>query len=301
MQTRHWCFTVNNWNAADENHLIALGGKVSYLVFGYETAPVTGTPHLQGYVIFPKVKRFNEARTLLPGGSHIEKAKGKPAQAAIYCKKDGLFKEYGEVPLCGSGGQFSTFVEWVLSYHSLHGSVPCDRHIAREFPALFVRYSRKLRELAIHTCPQPRLLEDCDLRDWQQALEEAIMDDPPDDRSILFYVDVEGGQGKSFFQRYLLSNHPNKVQVLSAGKRDDIAHAVDEHKSIFLFNIPRNGMEFFNYTIIEQLKDRMVFSPKYESRTKILMQVPHVVVFCNEMPNMTKMTADRFKIIELDN
>ena len=55
-------------------------------------------------------------------------------------------------------------------------------------------------------------------------------------------------------------------------------------------------MEFLRYEILEMLKDRMVFSPKYASRMKFLHRVPHVVVFSNEYPAMDKMSDDRYDI-----
>jgi hypothetical protein len=113
----------------------------------------------------------------------------------------------------------------------------------------------------------------------------------------MFYVDDEGGKGKSWFQAWYLTKNPEKTQVLSAGKRDDIAHTIDKTKSVFFFNIPRGGMEYLQYPILEQLKDRMVFSPKYNSTMKFLTAVPHVVVFCNEHPDMNKMSLDRYIII----
>ena len=58
-------------------------------------------------------------------------------------------------------------------------------------------------------------------------------------------------------------------------------------------------MEFLQYTILEQLKDRMVYSPKYNSMMKYMQFVPHVVVFCNEQPNMTAMSEDRYEIINM--
>ena len=106
--------------------------------------------------------------------------------------------------------------------------------------------------------------------------------------------------GEKFFCRWMLTRHPEKVQILSVGKRDDIAHAIDVSKSIFLFNMPRGGMEYLQYTILEQLKDRIIFSPKYASCTKVLYYQPHVVVFSNEEPDMTKMSADRYIIRNLN-
>lgn len=297
MQTRHWCFTTNNWTADHETVLERLAAEVTYLVYGYETSD-SGTPHLQGYVVFKRCRRFTEARAKLPGGSHLEAKRGTAKEASEYCKKEGLFKEYGLHPSPpGSGGQFAAFVEWFLSFQNDNGRCPTERQIAQAYPALWVRYGRKLRDLCEHHATFPSIQEG-DLRPWQHALREVLVENPPDDRGLLFYVDSEGGKGKSWFQRFMLTSYPSKVQVLSIGKRDDIAHAVDEDKSIFLFNVPRGGMEFLNYTTIEQLKDRMVFSPKYDSRTKILNENPHVVIFCNEHPDMNKMTEDRFIVVE---
>jgi len=144
-------------------------------------------------------------------------------------------------------------------------------------------------------CPVRPLVEG-DLLEWQSALEQQLLA-PPNDRQVHFLVDPEGGAGKSWFASYWLSKHAEDTQLLSVGKRDDLAHAVDSSKRFFFFDIPRGGMEYFQYSILEQLKNRVVFSPKYESTTKLLVHVPHVVVFCNEEPDTTKLTADRFDTV----
>lgn len=300
MQTRHWVFTLNNWTQEDDEALKALGPEVSYLVYGYENGE-SGTPHLQGYIVFPRVKRLSEAKGLLPGNPHLEPRRGSPEQAALYCKKDGVFQEFGTCPSGRIGcSQFDNFVQWIVQKQSTDGYIPSDREIAREFPLLWLRNERKLRTLAEHLCPRATLMDDATLKPWQINLRDTVLSQPPDDRSILFYVDISGGKGKSFFQKYMLTYHPEEVQVLGIGKREDIAYAIDNNKSVFLFNIPRGGMEFLNYGILEQLKDRMVFSSKYESSTKILRTNPHVVVFCNEYPDMTKLTTDRYVIAHMD-
>lgn len=301
MQTRHWTFTINNWTTDHDEELKRKGeaGEFTYLVYGYETA-ASGTPHLQGYVVFKVRKRLSTAKALLPGNPHMEPKRGTPKQASDYCKKDGVFQEFGLCPTGNRGSSsFDDFIEWVLSYESQHQHVPSEREIARKFPTLWLRNERKLRQLAIHLAPEPQLMGDVTLRNWQKELRDILLSAAPDNRTILFFVDEEGGSGKSFFQRYMMTYHPNDVQVLSVGKRDDVAHAIDATKSVFLFNIPRKGMEFLNYTILEQLKDRIVFSPKYDSGTKILHTDPHVVVFCNEMPDLEKMTGDRYAINDM--
>lgn len=300
--SKHWVFTINNFTPEDVTRLdsLPLAGEagpspgpttVRYLVYGRETGEA-GTPHLQGYVHFNGRIRFNQVKALVGNGAHLERMRGSPKQAADYCKKDGQFTEKGDAPGGTKSNKFEDVTEFALDIHREQGRPPNDRELAAEFPHHFIRYGRALREYTRLVCPEPRL-ELGQLNDWQQRLHDELMDGP-DDRQIKFVVDEHGGKGKTWFQRYMLTHYPEKVQVLSGGKRDDIAHALDPSKQIFLFNVPRGGMEYLQYTILEQIKDRMVFSPKYNSTTKILSNLAHVVVFSNEMPDGNKMTHDRY-------
>lgn len=298
---KHWCFTVNNWTSANDELLKALGttNGTSYLVYGYEEGE-NHTPHLQGYIAFDTRKRFNQVKDVLPAGAHIEAKKGTPKQAADYCKKDGIYQEFGNLPQAPAGGSacFDNFKEWVLSEYNTNGRMPSEREIASEAGWLYVRYGRKLLDYAKAICPHP-VIVDKPLRGWQIPLFEALANPCLDDRSILFYVDPEGGKGKSFFQQFMVGTYPNRVQCLGIGKRDDIAHEIEEHKDIFIFDIGRGQAEFLSYPILEMLKNRIVFSPKYNSHTKILNKLAHVVVFMNEPPDMNKLTHDRYIVEEI--
>lgn len=94
---RAWMFTLNNYVQSDMLQLDALFSNdvVEYLVYGKETAPTTGTPHLQGLVVFKTRKTFNSCRDLLPARcSGIDAMNGTYSQAADYCRKDGDYKEF---------------------------------------------------------------------------------------------------------------------------------------------------------------------------------------------------------------
>lgn len=290
-QTRHWCFTLNNYTDHDISSLDTL--EVTYLVYGREVA-TTGTPHLQGYVVFQSVKRFNQVRDLIPN-AHVEPKRASSKAAALYCKKDGLFTERGTLPSTGVKCQIEAFKEWVLDHYNEHGSAPSRRLIAATYPGLFVRYSERLLELIKAIIPLP-VLQEGELREWQQELKQTL-DGDADDRTILFFVDPEGAKGKSWFQRWYFTQDQGRVQLLSSGKRDDVAHAIDPDCSVFLFNIPRGSMEYLQYSVLEMLKDRFIFSPKYNSKTKTLRTNPHVVIFSNECPNMDAMTSDRYEVV----
>lgn len=90
---RSFCFTVNNYTAEDEDLLRAMEKHDAiYLIFGREVAPNTGTPHLQGYVRFSKVKRPNAVLAIIPKGTHLENAKYSAAHNQKYCSKEGDFE-----------------------------------------------------------------------------------------------------------------------------------------------------------------------------------------------------------------
>lgn len=95
-QSKGWCFTINNYGHGHQWLLreLAEAPRTSYLVFGREVSS-TGTPHLQGFVYFEGNKRFNGVKGALPEGAHIERMRGTAYEAAMYCKKDGDYEEFG--------------------------------------------------------------------------------------------------------------------------------------------------------------------------------------------------------------
>lgn len=291
---RRYVFTLNNPTPEElllyEEHLAS--DIVKYAVYGNETGE-SGTPHLQGFVIYARPQRFSAARGLLPR-SHLEAARGTSKQCRDYCVKDGDFREFGEFP--GRSGQrsdLSSFFEWGDQFASDHGAAAESPDVAMEQPIAYVRYPRVVRAL-FHRQPAPVLQEGA-LRPWQQELEELLLTEP-DDRTVLFYVDNVGNQGKSWFCRFMVTKYPSKVQLMGPGKLSDMAFTINTSRSHFLFNVPRSQMEHLQYAILEQLKDRVVFSSKYQSITKVFRHCNWVVVFCNESPDLTKMSVDRYVI-----
>lgn len=292
---KRWCFTLNNYTPAELTAICDSADRFDYLCFGRELGD-SGTPHLQGFLCLKEKKRLTQVKQL--DGlqrAHFEKSRGTAKQASDYCKKDGDFDEYGELPGATQGNRtdFDELKEWIKEQEE----PPTDRELAEEFPSLWGRYRSACISFRDLFSPQQVLVEGA-LRGWQQEITTRI-EAPADDRKVFFLVDENGNSGKSWLTRYWYSNKPDDMQMLSVGKRDDLAHAVDPTKSLFVFDIPRGGMEYLQYTVLEQLKNRMVFSPKYDSRMKILKKTPHVVVFCNEEPDRNKMSRDRYHVIQI--
>lgn len=84
--SKSWTFTKNNWHADDIAFFIEWP-DFTYMVFGRETAPSTGTSHLQGYFTLKKAVRPSYLKKTLPSGTHFEIAR-KPELANFrYCTK----------------------------------------------------------------------------------------------------------------------------------------------------------------------------------------------------------------------
>lgn len=299
-QSKFWCFTLNNPTAADEARISVFFSSrfVTYGVYGREIGE-SGTPHLQGYLILNRARRLSYLRNHVSDRAHFEIARGSPQQASDYCKKDGDFVEEGDLPESRQGrrSDLDDGIDWIKEFVADNGRAPSSPEIAKLQPKLYVKYYHRIVSLAAHLGPQRRL-EFGEPREWQRNLADDLMNDA-DDRSIRFVIDPTGGKGKTWFCRWMLTNNA-AVQVLGVGKKDDIAHMLDTTKTIFLFNVARGQMEYLSYPLLESLKDRMVMSPKYNSMMKTWDGTVHVVVLGNEMPDESKLTADRYTYVDID-
>lgn len=133
------------------------------------------------------------------------------------------------------------------------------------------------------------------LRPWQKSLETELLTEP-DDRKIIWIYD-NGNTGKSSFAKYMAITH--NATVLGNGKLGDLSYAIPDNPKIIIFNLTRSVDGYVNYAAIECIKDGLVFSSKYESKTKIY-NCPHIVIFANFEPDESKLTGDRWDIRNLD-
>jgi len=100
MSQRNWCFTLNNYTFEEQLRIEDIDCR--YLTYGIEEGE-NGTPHLQGYIEFGKVIRFNSVKKLIGERAHIEKRRGTREQARDYCHKDGEYFEKGNWDMGGQG------------------------------------------------------------------------------------------------------------------------------------------------------------------------------------------------------
>lgn len=287
-QYRRWMVTVNNYSQADIEAVKNMG-ELAYLAIGYEVAPTTGTRHMQCYAEFKKHKRMAAIKQMVPR-ANLQKCDGTAQQCRDYCIKGGAFEEIGEIS-SERQGKRSDIEELrdMIKDGERSGKVLRDKSVAAcKYPAL-------VQQLLIDHQPKPEA-PNIELKQWQTEVTVMLDEDPPD-REIYFYVDPVGGAGKSTFARYLEAKFDD-VYVIKPGRYQDMAYELPDDVKILVVDCPRSRHEVMQYNILEDVKDGRVTNSKYQSYQKRLGKV-HLLVFCNEFPDPTKLSADRYKIKNL--
>lgn len=306
-------FTLNNWTAQNLQELRALANHadVKYACWSQEVG-ATGTPHLQGYIHFREKKTTAFCHTLVSHASFMY-AKGLPEHSRLYVRKGEQskdewdlhktegpnygknltgFEEIGELPAKpGKRTDIDRF------YEDVEAGWTSRRELMNKHRNVFARYPKFVETVLAEFAPRPPA-PDIVLRDWQQELHAKLVL-PAHDRKVLFYVDHAGNAGKSTFALYLVS-HRDDVQIIHPGRLNDMAYELDAEKRIIIIDVPRSQMEFLQYQFLEYCKNMLVPSHKYTSQTKFFRVRPHVVVFCNEQPDMNKLSADRYDIYSIN-
>lgn len=305
-RSRDWCFTWNNYTSAEESLLenvgIAGGDRIQYLVFGREGGGTTGrTAHLQGFIQLKHpttrggVQRILCSDELRRRTIHLEQRVGTPEQAANYCKKEGDFDEYGRIASMkqGSRNDLTEFVETVRNEGPLTRA-----QMLKRFPLVLAKYPRFV-EIVFSEYEEIPDIPNHPLRGWQAEMGEQLKRNP-DPRKIYFVVDPVGNAGKSWFADYWTSHHP-RCLIMHPAKHGDMALVLKQTRPkprVVFIDCPREKLDFFSYTFLEDLKNGRVFSTKYES-TMITMKVPHVIVLMNQDPDGNKLSGDRYAIVRV--
>lgn len=133
---------------------------------------------------------------------------------------------------------------------------------------------------------------------WQLEIVDIIKQEPHP-RIINWFWSRDGGVGKSEMALWL---YDTQNALLCMGKSTDIFHIMSKEKNrrrLFVFDVTKDKMEYFQYSTIESIKNGYVVSGKYDS-TVIKFNRPHIIVFANTAPDKSRMTIqDRWHIVEI--
>jgi Putative viral replication protein len=260
---------------------------VEYIVFGKEVG-ASGTPHLQGTVIFNDRKRRSQAIRVI-GQAHFT-VTHHLNESVEYCKKDGDWTEVGECPQ-----EKATRCDLEAFKQSVHEGIYDHDELAELHSKVWAMYRDKfcIEYISKHLPREPVPLHS--LRPWQQIIFHEL-ELLPDPRKIIFIVDEDGDKGKSWLAKYYRSIHEKNTQIVKPCKTADMAYIIKETTRVFFFDLARSRKKYLQYDFLEELKDREVMSPKYHTRLVQLCTTPHIVVLMNHYPDITALSVDRYLI-----
>lgn len=280
--------------------------RLAYIIVGHEVGE-QGTPHLQIYFQLEKQTKLTTIKNW--GGPwarmHLEPARGKPEQAADYCKKENNFFELGTMKTSQQGKrndleELQKAIREGKSYDEV-----CEEHFdtAAKFHK-FIRERIQARDTQKELDSLKEAFASASLRPWQERLLDVVHENPNPRKIHWIWEDV-GNVGKSWMAKYLMAME-NAV-LLTPGKKADMAYIFSKNPSkIVIFDLsrttaPTDGKEHYLdgvYSLAEDIKNGMVTSYKYDS-ANVLTTGSHVIFFANFAPDMTKWSQDRYLITRL--
>lgn len=141
LQARNWCYTLNNYTDIEYNKLAEITCR--YHVYGKEVGE-NGTPHIQGYIEFDFGKRLASLKKIIPR-AHFEMRRGTREQAAKYCKKDGNFKEIGNLSKQGERTDIQSVKE-IAAKKGMRGVLEKDTDLNHiKIAETYLKYHEKPR------------------------------------------------------------------------------------------------------------------------------------------------------------
>ena len=134
--------------------------------------------------------------------------------------------------------------------------------------------------------------------DFQRYILDIVDNKEIDNRKVNWFYDSRGGRGKSTIANYL--EMYKDAYIITGGKQADIYRHYDNNK-IVIYDLPRDYVETNEsiYATMECFKNGYVLDTKFEGSKKRFIP-PHILVFSNQMPNMDKLSKDRWNIVNLE-
>lgn len=296
VRVRNWCFTIFNMDVPMPPVDTV---RVRYIVWQQEVTPTTNVSHIQGYAEFNVPVTMGQCKTIFADPTmHLEIRRGTRQQAREYCMKDDT-RVVGTLPsefgVFANAGQHTNLDEL---YKDIKNGASAGE-IMENFPSLYIRHKHHIDELIVDRNRLDNLkrtredYETVEWREWQREVQDKLEEQAV--RQVLWVVDPTGNNGKSFLARYLTSQGAFLVR---AGKHQDIYHAFTMMcpcPTMAVFDMTRSSEETIPYSVMESLKDGMIFSSKYQS--KVITFTPlKLLVLSNFTPQLTgKLSNDRWE------
>ena len=136
---------------------------------------------------------------------------------------------------------------------------------------------------------------------WDPKLEKpwqtkvlAICAGKVDSRAIYWFWESKGNVGKTTLARHMCMTDKRCLYV--CGKIDNIKFAFATMKKkprVVIWDLSRT--QRISYTAIEQIKNGIFFSQKYESG-QVIYNKPHIIIFANWEPEYDSLSEDMWRV-----
>jgi hypothetical protein len=300
-KSKNYCFTFNNYTDADYTDIkkyIQDDPKINYSIIGKEVGE-KGTPHLQGFIQYKNQRTFKTIKKVFDKKVHIERCKGTAFDNYIYCSKDKNYEEFyteNRPKKKGTRTDLTDIKEYIcenLDKMSLN-EIKLEKGDNYQQIKFIENMYRTLKSVAAEE-EFLEGLEGANLNEAQTSILEVL--NSQNDRQILWVCDREGGKGKSFLAKYLIKEY--NALVYTGATTKDMAYIYNYEKYVvFDFSRSKEGYEPYNF--IEQLKNGVLISQKYESEIK-KFKPPKIICFSNFYPDTDKLSEDRWVIQDISN
>lgn len=261
--------------------------EFKYLVYQLERG-AGGTRHVQGYVEMKRRSSLNQMKAFFPG-AHLEKRKGSQEEARAYCMKaesriEGPF-EFGVFKVSCNDNLYDIIQDMrITNKRPLDYLYDCPNTFDRSKDTLF-RVQAELNKIkAMNSWTNS-------YGSWTEEVESIMA--VPCHRRIIWVYGPTGGEGKTSFARHLVKE--KGAFYSPGGKSLDICRLYN-YEDIVIFDIPRCKEEYLNYGLLEEFKNGIIQSGKYEPVLKMKDYV-EVIVMCNFLPKEGIFSEDRIKIV----
>jgi hypothetical protein len=290
-RAKAWFFLLNNYTDEEVQTIKSIDSR--YKIFG--TACEAEIPNLIGYIYFQNARRIKSVKELISKRAKMIIAQSAPENYKRCCSKLGNVIEIGDLPRKGARSDIKNAI-----LRKAEGA--SAKELQEEFGSTYNKFKRSIDASANKiiaddlTKSKRAKMSIAVLRKWQEEL-KIKLESPPNDRTVMWYHDNIGNTGKSFMARYIKSTMNGFVT--GGDKTTDVANGYNGER-IVVFDLTRSCEESVDYDTLEQLKNGMLFNGINRSRVKEF-NIPHVVVFSNFKPDVTKLSLDRWSIEEIRN
>lgn len=141
------------------------------------------------------------------------------------------------------------------------------------------------------------------MKPWQAQI-TSLVTERADYRSIYWVHEPVGNTGKSYLAKYL---HYFHGAIMTGGSVADMKHAISRWKQItghfpvtIIFDVARSDrIKPAGYKGIEEIKNAIFFSGKYQSGMVASCNPPNIVIFANQAPRRGCMSSDRWVVYKI--